>query len=98
MMGIRCALKVPEWTARPSGATASMTSRRPAKALRTVPPPRHLPSVVRSGVTPRYACAHPGPVRKPERISSKMRTTPYRAVSSRTRSGKPGSGRIVPEL
>ena len=55
-IGIRCALKVPLCTAAPLGETASMTSRRPAKALSGVPPPSALPSVHRSGVTPRYPC------------------------------------------
>ena len=32
------------------------------------PPPKALPIVQRSGVTPRYACIQPGPVRKPEKV------------------------------
>ena len=47
------------------------------------PPPRILPSVVRSGVMPKTRCAPPSDSRKPVITSSKIRMVPWREVTSR---------------
>ena len=67
------------------GVTAliSMTSARPAMAPTGMPPPRILPRVVRSGVTPTYSWAPPKASRNPVMTSSKMSTAPRLVVSSR---------------
>ena len=56
-----------------------------------------LPSVVRSGRTPKRAWAPPGATRN-EMTSSKMRTMPSRSVTSLRRSRKPGWGSSMPAL
>ena len=47
------------WYMDPAGATFSMMSLRPPYAPTGSPPPIILPSVVRSGLMPKYCCAPP---------------------------------------
>ena len=42
---------VPAWYTGPTGASRSITSRRPPNAAHGNPPPITLPRIVRSGVT-----------------------------------------------
>ena len=68
---------VPAWYTGPAGATSSMYSRLPPKAPTGMPPPITLPSVDKSGVTPKSSCAPPRATRKPVITSSKISKTPY---------------------
>src|SRR4051794_3756685 len=63
-----------------------------------MPPPMILPRVVRSGVTPNIACAPPRPTRKPVITSSKTSSAPWRSVTWRSCSRKPGVGAMTPAL
>ncbi len=67
---------VPAWYTGPSGAIASMMSRRPPNAPTGMPPPITLPSVVRSGTTPVMPCTPCECTRNPVITSSKMSTLP----------------------
>ena len=89
---------VPAWYAGPSGATCSMTSRRPPYAPMGMPPPMILPSVVRSGVTPYSPCAPPCATRKPVITSSKISSAPCSLVMSRSPCRKPSPGGTTPML
>ena len=57
-----------------------------------------LPSVVRSGSTPKRSWAPPQATRKPVMTSSKMSRAPYRVHRARQASRKPGSGGTTPML
>jgi hypothetical protein len=57
----------------------------PATAPPGRPPARIFAIVVRSGVTPSFACTPPGDQRKPVITSSKIRTTPCCSVMARSR-------------
>ena len=57
-----------------------------------------LPSVVRSGSTPKRSWAPPQATRKPVMTSSKMSTAPCLVHSSRQASRKPGCGGTTPML
>ena len=75
-----------------------MISARPPNAPTGRPPPMILPSVVRSGRMPSRSCAPPGATRKPVMTSSKIRSAPWRFVSSRRPARKPGLGSTSPML
>ena len=45
------------------GSKCAITSARPPKAPKLAPPPRYLPSRVKSGVMPSSPCRPPGPSR-----------------------------------
>ena len=91
-------LYVPLCWQSPSGMRRSMTSRRPPKTLSGWPPPTALPSVHRSGVTPRYSWAPPGAMRKADSTSSKISRTPWSRVSPRRAARNPGVGMTQPAL
>ena len=59
-----------------SGATSAISSARPPYAPIGMPPPMILPSTVRSGRTPKRACAPPRPTRNPVITSSKISSAP----------------------
>ena len=70
-------LYVPGWTTGPPPISC-IRSRRPATAEIGKPLAIALAKVARSGVTPNSCWPPPGPTRKPDTISSKIRTTPWR--------------------
>src|ERR1041384_7095859 len=72
-----------------------MRSARPPYAPTGNPPPITLPSVVRSGRTPRRPCAPPAPTRNPVITSSKMSSAPYWSETAERRV-KIGIGRDEP--
>ena len=57
-----------------------------------------LPNAVRSGRTPRRACAPPRATRKPVMTSSKIKSAPTRSHSVRSPSRNPGTGGTRPML
>ena len=63
-----------------------------------MPAPITLPSVVISGLTPKYSCAPPIASLKPVMTSSNIRSISFSAVTALTSSRYPFSGVIVPIL
>ena len=90
-------LKVPEWYRQSglAGSKRSIRSARPPKAPNEEPPPRYLPSAVRSGVTPQAACSPPVD-RREVMTSSNTKRMPWRVVSARSISRKPGAAGMQP--
>ena len=62
------------------------------------PPPSVFASVTMSGTTPKCSTAPPAATVSPVFTSSKIRTIPWRSVSSRTASRYPGSGSTTPRF
>lgn len=80
------------------GEKTLITSARPPNAPKLKPPPRYLPSVVRSGAMPSSPCRPAGP-RRDVMTSSKMSGTSCASHSSRNRprnSGVPGMHPALP--
>lgn len=74
-----------------------MIALLPPNAPNANPPPKNLPTVVISGVTPNKACRPPG-LSRDVWTSSKMRTAPTRVASSRRpfkNDGSPGIRRQI---
>ncbi len=82
-----------------------MTSRRPPRAARGMPPPMTLPNVTRSGFHPMPSgtvldASSPhqpaGPTRKPVRTSSTISSAPFAFVICESARLKPRSGARTP--
>ena len=81
---------------RPRARAATSPRRAPPKAASGSPPPTILPRIVRSGRTPKRACAPPRATRKPVITSSKTSSAPVASHSIRRPSRKPGAGGTQP--
>ena len=77
-------LKVPAWPSASArrGSKRCISSRRPPKAPKDMPPPMYLPSVVRSGMTPSCACRPPRD-RREVITSSKTSSAPQSSARRR---------------
>ena len=84
----RCPEYVPLWATGPVGARSSIRPSRPETEASGSPLASALACVVRSGVTPYWACTPPRWVRKPDSTSSKMKTMP---CSLRAPAAAPGT-------
>ena len=90
-------LKVPACCRAPlaRGSKRCSRSARPPKAPKDSPPPKYLPSVVRSGLSPSSACRPPKD-RRDVITSSRISSAPVSSASARSPSRKAGSPGMQP--